>query len=87
MCIAYPCLAGKRSLAMRAFARALCALPTTICDNAGLDSAEIVSTLRAAHASDPTTRQGVDVVLGKAGDMQELGIFEAFRYERELGQK
>ncbi|MEW5305737.1 MAG: hypothetical protein WDW38_000278 [Sanguina aurantia] len=75
---------GKRSLAMRAFARALCALPTTICDNAGLDSAEIVSTLRAAHASDPTTRQGVDVVLGKAGDMQELGIFEAFRVKQAI---
>ena len=30
-------------------ARALRALPTTICDNAGLDSAEIVATLRAVR--------------------------------------
>ena len=37
---------GKRSLAMQAFARALQAIPTTICDNAGLDSAELV---RALH--------------------------------------
>jgi hypothetical protein len=29
--------AGKKSLAMQAFARALRALPATICDNAGLD--------------------------------------------------
>jgi hypothetical protein len=35
---------------MSAFARALRALPATICDNAGLDSAEIVANLRAAHA-------------------------------------
>lgn len=40
---------GKRSLAMEAFARALRALPTTICDNAGLDSADIVATLRAVR--------------------------------------
>jgi hypothetical protein len=32
---------GKKSLAMGAFARALRALPATICDNAGLDSAEV----------------------------------------------
>jgi hypothetical protein len=33
------CAAGKKSLAMEAFARALRQLPTTIADNAGLDSA------------------------------------------------
>ncbi len=31
---------------MEAFARALRALPTTICDNAGLDSADIVTSLK-----------------------------------------
>ena len=45
---------------------------------AGLDSAELISELRAAHASDDT-KLGVDVVLGKAGDMSELGIFECYR--------
>ncbi len=34
---------GKKQLAMEAFARALRQLPTIIADNAGLDSAEIVS--------------------------------------------
>ncbi len=46
---------------------------------AGLDSAELVSQMRAAHASDQHTRAGVDVVRGVTGDMQELGIYEAFR--------
>lgn len=45
----------------------------------GLDSAELVSQLRAAHASDDTNRSGVDVIEGRMGDMQELGIFEAFK--------
>lgn len=75
---------GKKSLAMSAFARALRALPATICDNAGMDSAEMVSNLRAAHAADPATRQGVDVVSGCAGDMGELGIFEAFRVKSQV---
>jgi len=34
---------GKRSIAMEGFARALRRLPTIISDNAGFDSAELVS--------------------------------------------
>lgn len=41
---------GKESVAMEAFARALTQLPTTIADNAGYDSAQLVSELRAAHS-------------------------------------
>lgn len=36
---------------MEAFARALAKLPTIICDNAGLDSAEIITRIRAEHAN------------------------------------
>ena len=108
---------------MEAFARALRALPTIICDNAGLDSADIVATLRAVraavvrgagvracpacvppparafgalaepprpplvpqeHGKDPdTTRAGVDVLTGAAGDMSRLGIFESFRVKNQ----
>lgn len=75
---------GKKSLAMLAFAKALRALPATICDNAGLDSADIVSHLRAGHAADPDSRMGVDVVLGEAGDMKALGIYEAFRVKSQI---
>ena len=46
--------------------------------NAGLDSAELVSQLRAAHAEEDT-KMGVDVVLGQTGDMSKLGIYESFR--------
>ncbi len=45
---------------------------------AGLDPAEMISQLRAAHAEDET-KMGVDVVSGHAGDMQKLGIFESFK--------
>eukprot|EP00775_Hariotina_reticulata_P002255 gene2255-2567_t len=76
---------GKKSLAMEAFARALRQLPTTIADNAGLDSADIVATLRAAHGADPQgTRMGVDVIAGAAGDMAQLGIFESFKVKNQV---
>lgn len=81
---------GKKSLAVSAFARALRALPLTICDNAGLDAAEIVANLKAAHAaSSPTAdgemcRAGVDVIRGEIGDMRDLGILESLRVKRQV---
>jgi len=41
-------MAGKEAIAVEAFARALRQLPTIIADNAGYDSAELVTNLRAA---------------------------------------
>ncbi len=40
---------GKEAVAMESFAYALQMLPTTIADNAGYDSAQLVSELRAEH--------------------------------------
>lgn len=42
---------GKEAVAMEAFSRALQQLPTVIADNAGYDSAQLISELRAAHNS------------------------------------
>ncbi len=44
-------VAGKAALAMEGFARALRQMPATIADNGGLDSAQLVTELRAAHHS------------------------------------
>ena len=52
--------------------------------SAGLDAAEIVSQLRAGHASDQDTKIGVDVVAGTVGDMSKLGVFEAFKVGAQL---
>lgn len=40
---------GKEAVAMESFAKALHMLPTIIADNAGYDSAQLISELRAAH--------------------------------------
>jgi T-complex protein 1 subunit beta len=55
---------GKKSIAMESFASALRAIPITIADNAGLDSADLVSQLRAAHSADHS-KAGIDVITGE----------------------
>ena len=74
---------GKRSLAIEAFGRALRMIPTIICDNAGLDSAEVLTGLRAAHAA-PGSCAGVDILTGAVGDMQARGIFESFKVKQQV---
>lgn len=69
---------GKKSLAMAAFAKALRQIPSIIADNGGLDSAELVTQLRAAHAQGKTTF-GLDMAAGSIGDMKVLGIRESFK--------
>lgn len=74
---------GKESVAMEAFARALQQLPTIIADNAGYDSAQLVSELRAAHVGGKRTA-GLNMELGQIGDMKELGITESFVVKRQV---
>jgi T-complex protein 1 subunit beta len=45
---------GKKAMAIEAFARALRQLPSIIAENAGFDSSELISQLRAAHVNGQT---------------------------------
>ncbi|XP_050458855.1 T-complex protein 1 subunit beta [Cataglyphis hispanica] len=74
---------GKEAVAMEAFARALTQLPTVIADNAGYDSAQLISELRAAHNSGNST-MGLDMELGKIGCMKRLGITESWIVKRQV---
>nr|CAD7576622.1 unnamed protein product [Timema californicum] len=74
---------GKEAVAVEAFARALQTLPTTIADNAGYDSAQLVSELRAAH-SQGRHSMGLDMEIGRIGCMKELGITESFVVKRQV---
>jgi T-complex protein 1 subunit beta len=69
---------GKEVLAIKAFARALRALPTIIADNGGYDSNELVAQLEAAHASGLKTT-GLDMDKGTIGDMSKLKITESLQ--------
>ncbi|KAI6227919.1 CCT-beta [Aphelenchoides besseyi] len=70
-------VSGKESLAIEAFARALQQLPTIICDNAGLDSAEVISKLRAEHANG-NHQFGIDIENGTVADVVANGILESY---------
>ncbi|KHJ95545.1 T-complex protein 1, beta subunit [Oesophagostomum dentatum] len=69
-------VAGKEALAVESFGRALAQLPTIICDNAGLDSAELVTRLRAEHANGHHN-MGIDIVHGQIADVVKLGVVES----------
>ena len=69
---------GKEAMAIESFAAALRQLPTIIADNAGYDSAELISQLRATHTSGDHTA-GLNMNDGTIGDMDELGITESFK--------
>ncbi|KAL8126389.1 T-complex protein 1 subunit beta [Apium graveolens] len=74
---------GKKSHAIDAYSRALLAIPTTIADNAGLDSAELIAQLRAEHHKE-ASNAGIDVITGSVGDMSVLGICEAFKVKQAV---
>jgi len=69
---------GKESLAMEAFAKALRTIPAIMADNGGYDSADLVGSLRAAHARGQTS-YGLNFNTATVSDMAELGIMESFR--------
>ncbi|XP_031638668.1 T-complex protein 1 subunit beta [Contarinia nasturtii] len=75
--------AGKESLAMESFARALLQLPTIIVDNAGFDSAALVAELRAAHVQGKQS-YGLNMDEGKIACMKQLGITESFVVKRQV---
>lgn len=76
-------VAGKESLAVEAFARALQQLPTIICDNAGLDSADLISKLRAEHAHGKH-QYGVDIETGEIVDVVARGILESYQVKLSM---
>jgi len=75
-------IGGKQAIAVEAFARALRQLPTIICDNAGYDSAEIVTNLRS-EIFNGNTSSGLNMFKGQVDDMAELGVTECFRVKEQ----
>lgn len=70
-------------MAIDAFARALRQIPTIIADNAGLDSTELVSQLRAAHHKGEKTT-GLDIDNGCVSDVENMGITESFQVKSKV---
>ncbi|KAJ3060942.1 T-complex protein 1 subunit beta [Podochytrium sp. JEL0797] len=74
---------GKKAMAVEGFARALRQLPTILADNAGYDSSDLVTQLRARHNEGMATT-GLDMYNGCVADVKELGITESFKLKRQV---
>jgi thermosome len=76
-------LPGREQLAVRAFAEAFEAVPTTLTENAGLDPIDILSELRSRHEKGETWA-GIEVVAGKVQDMSRAGVFEPLAVKKQI---
>lgn len=74
---------GKISLAIESFSNALLKLPTIIADNAGYDSTDLVTKLRAVHFEGKNTH-GLDMTNGVVADVAVLGITESLKVKAQM---
>jgi len=75
---------GREQLAIEAFADAVETIPMTLAENAGLDSIDIMVSLRAEHESNHSPYYGVDVFTGKIKNMLDLNIVEPLRVKQQV---
>ncbi|MCI4368043.1 MAG: thermosome subunit [Thermoplasmata archaeon] len=64
---------GREQMAVRAFADALEIIPSTLAENAGMDTIGTLLELRRRHA-EGDLHAGVDVLHGKVSDMREAAV-------------
>jgi thermosome len=76
-------LPGREQLAVRAFAEAFEAIPSTLTENAGLDPIDILSDLRSRHEKGETWA-GIEVISGKIQDMSKAGVFEPLAVKKQI---
>ncbi|KIY68207.1 hypothetical protein CYLTODRAFT_395706 [Cylindrobasidium torrendii FP15055 ss-10] len=74
---------GKKAIAVESFSKALRQMPTILADNAGLDSSDLVSRLRAAHY-DGQGDAGLDLNSGVIESMRTLGVTESYKLKRQV---
>jgi len=74
---------GKKALAVEAFGRALRQIPIILADNAGYDSSDLVTRLRAAHYEGQQDA-GLDMEYGDVASVRKLGITESYKLKRQV---
>jgi thermosome len=74
---------GREQLAVTSYAEALESIPLTLAENAGLDPIDILSELRARHEKGEIWA-GVEVLEGKAKNMEKAGVFEPLAVKKQI---
>jgi len=70
-------------LAIEGFANALRQIPSIIANNAGYDSTDLVSQLRAAHYKGEKSA-GLDMTNGSIADVAKMGITESYKVKYQI---
>ncbi len=76
-------LPGREQLAVQVFAECLEVVATTLAENAGLNTIDILSELRARHEKGEVWA-GVDVLGGKVGDIAKINIYEPLAVKKQI---
>jgi len=76
-------LPGREQLAAQSFGEAIKIVPLTLGENAGIDSIDVLSELRARHEKGEK-RAGFDVFAGKIGGLWKLGVYEPLAVKRQI---
>ncbi len=76
---------GREQMAIEAFAKALEVIPTSLAENAGMDTIDILIELRSSHKAG-NRNHGVDVLNGRVADMRKAKVLEPLRVGRQAIQ-
>ena len=77
-------ISGREQLSVIAFAEALEIVPSTLAENAGLDTIDMLVDLRASH--EKSYFMGLDVFKGQVTDMKEAGVVEPQKVKKQAIQ-
>jgi thermosome len=76
---------GREQIAIEAFAEALEVIPSSLAENAGMDTIDILIELRSSHKNG-NKYHGVDVLNGRVADMMKAKVLEPIRVGRQAIQ-
>jgi len=69
-------IGGREQLAIEVYANALEIIPKTLVENAGYNPVDLIVELRSKHESESGNSYGINMLLGKPDNMENLGIIE-----------
>jgi len=69
-------IGGREQLAIERFADSLEIIPTTLAENAGLDTIDILVAMRSAHEKPDGVWMGLNAFTGEVADMMKEGVIE-----------
>lgn len=76
-------LSGREQLAVEKFAEALESIPISLARNAGMNTIDAITQLRAKHSAGEKYT-GVDVINGIIGDIEKIDILEPIKVKEQI---